>query len=45
MTDHEKGFVAYGLSQQLPPDASEDEQLGYRDHREAIISLLSALDP
>lgn len=44
MTDHQIGFIEYGMSRQLPPDASEDEQLGYRDHRENMISLLSVVE-
>jgi len=39
---HLKGFVAYGLGLSLPLNASEDERLGYNDHRESVISALAA---
>lgn len=42
--DHFAGFIRYGMSQPLPPDASEDERRGYSDHRENQIAALAALD-
>jgi hypothetical protein len=41
---HLKGFVAYGLGLSLSLNASEDERLGYKDHREDHVSFLSASD-
>jgi len=41
---HLKGFVAYGLGVSLSLNASEEERLGYNDHREDHVSFLSAAD-
>lgn len=41
-TAHMDGWIAYGMSQQLPDDACADMRAGYSEHREAAIAALLA---
>lgn len=43
-SDHMRGFVAFGMSLPLGDAASEEFQAGYSEHRENVISHLTARD-
>lgn len=43
-TAHMDGWVAYGMSQQLPTNACADMRAGYSEHREAAIAALLGME-
>jgi hypothetical protein len=44
ISDHARGWIAYGESRQLPPNASQEMRDGYAEHRNDILSRITAAD-
>jgi hypothetical protein len=42
MSEHARGWIAYGMSRPLPSDASNEMRAGYSEHRNDIVSRVSA---
>jgi hypothetical protein len=43
-TDYAAGWIRYGMSRPLPPDASKEMRDGYDEHRSDILSRITAED-
>ncbi len=44
LSEHAKGWIAYGMSEPLPAGASSEMRAGYAEHRQDILSRLTALN-
>ena len=42
--DYAAGWIRYGMSRPLPPDASKEMRDGYDEHRSDILSTITAED-
>lgn len=43
-SEHMRGWVAYGMSLPLPFDSGAEFRAGYAEHREHVISFITASD-